>query len=216
MTQRSTKKVAIIVAHPDDETLWAGGTMLSHTSWKCFVVCLCRGSDKERASRFFDALKVYKSEGIIGDLDDEPDQKPLDESEIEQVILDLLPPESFDLIITHNPTGEYTRHLRHEEISKAVITLWHLGKIYARKLWTFAYEDGNKLHYPQPVKKASVYHILKRKIWLRKLSIITITYGFEIGSFEAKITPKAEAFWQFTDPSIAKKWLVKLENLKMK
>jgi len=26
----SAKTVAIIVAHPDDETLWAGGTILSH------------------------------------------------------------------------------------------------------------------------------------------------------------------------------------------
>jgi LmbE family N-acetylglucosaminyl deacetylase len=33
-----TKNVAIIVAHPDDETLWAGGTILNHPSWKCFII----------------------------------------------------------------------------------------------------------------------------------------------------------------------------------
>ena len=63
-------------------------------------------------------------------------------------------PKHFDLIITHNPTGEYTRHIRHEEVSKAVIKLWHAGKISAGELWTFAYEDGNKKYYPKPVRKA--------------------------------------------------------------
>src|SRR4030043_341894 len=108
MTRFSAKTVALIVAHPDDETLWAGGTILSHPSWKCFIVCLCRGNDKDRAPRFYNALKILKSEGIMGDLDDGPDQKPLNIKDIEHVILDLLPPKHFDLIISHNPSGEYT------------------------------------------------------------------------------------------------------------
>ena len=108
MTRLSTKKVALIVAHPDDETLWAGGTILSHPSWQWFIVCLCRGSDTERATKFKEALKVLKAEGIMGDLDDGPDQKTLDEKEVEHAIIDLLPPKYFDLIISHNPAGEYT------------------------------------------------------------------------------------------------------------
>jgi LmbE family N-acetylglucosaminyl deacetylase len=203
----SAKTVAIIVAHPDDETLWAGGTILSHPSWKWFIVCLCRGNDKERAPRFYGALKVLQSEGIMGCLDDGPEQKPLDEEEVERIILDLLPHHHFDLIISHNPTGEYTRHLRHEEVSKAVIKLWHKGKISANKLWTFAYIDGNKEYYPRAVKDASIYRILTKRIWLRKYSIITETYGFEKSSFESETTPRAEAFWQFTDPNDAHRWL---------
>jgi len=192
-----TKTVALIVAHPDDETLWAGGTILNHPSWRWFIVCLCRGSDKERAPRFYKALKILKSEGIMGDLDDGPEQKPLEGKEVENIILDLLPGRHFDLIITHNPTGEYTRHLRHEEVSKAVIKLWHAGKISTDELWTFAYEDGNKEYYPRPVESATIYRTLTKRIWLRKYNIITETYGFEKNSFEAETTPKAEAFWQF-------------------
>jgi LmbE family N-acetylglucosaminyl deacetylase len=212
----STKAVALIVAHPDDETLWAGGTILSHPSWKCFIVCLCRGSDKERASRFYDALKVLKSEGIMGDLDDGPDQKPLDGKEVERAILDLLPPKHFDLIISHNPSGEYTRHIRHEEVSKAVIKLWHAGKISTHELWTFAYEDGNKKYFPRPVENATIYQKLTKRIWLRKNSIITVTYGFEKGSFEAETTPRAESFWQFTYSYDAQRWLKQFDNLKMR
>src|SRR5210317_1584331 len=122
------KNVAVIVAHPDDETLWAGGTILSHPQWNCFIVSLCRKSDKERAPKLFKALKVLKSEGIMGDLEDGPEQIPLDEKEVEQTILDLLPKKHYDLIISHNPNGEYTRHSRHEEVSKAVINLWNNGK----------------------------------------------------------------------------------------
>ncbi|MFZ0281266.1 MAG: PIG-L family deacetylase [Bacteroidales bacterium] len=209
MTRLTTKKVAIIVAHPDDETLWAGGTILSHPSWNFFTVSLCRGGDEERAPRFHNALKALKSEGVMGDLDDGPDQKPLSEKEVERIILELLPPKRFDLILTHNPTGEYTRHIRHEEVSKAVIKLWHAGKIFTSLLWTFAYEDGNKKYYPRPVETATVYNKLTRRIWLRKYSIITETYGFEKNSFEAETTPRAESFWQFSDPIDAKKWIKK-------
>ena len=202
-----SKTVAIIVAHPDDETLWAGGTILNHLSWECFIVCLSRGRDQDRAPRFHKALKILKSGGIMGDLDDGPDQKPMDKNEVEHAILELLPPKHFDLIISHNPSGEYTRHIRHEEVSKAVITLWHAGKISTNELWTFAYEDGNKEYYPKPVENATIFQNLTKRIWLRKYSIITSTYGFENNSWEAETTPRAESFWQFTNPNNAKKWL---------
>jgi hypothetical protein len=63
-------------------------------------------------------------------------------------------------MITHNPAGEYTKHLRHEEISRAVINLWQKEKISANELWIFAYEDGNKEHFPLPVKEASIFRTL--------------------------------------------------------
>jgi len=198
MVGEKSKTVALVVAHPDDETLWAGGTILSHPSWKWFIVCLCRRSDMERATKFYKALQVLKSEGIMGDLDDGPEQKPLDEKEMEGV----LPQKQFDLIISHNPSGEYTRHIRHEEAGKAVIKLWHTGKISANELWTFAYEDGNKEYYPRPLENAPIYRLLTKRMWLRKYSIITETYGFEKNSWEAKTTPRSEAFWQFTDPKL--------------
>src|SRR5512145_2035091 len=105
MSQLYNKSVVLIVAHPDDETLWAGGTILSHPSWRCFIICLCRESDKDRAPKFHKALEALKSEGIMGDLDDGPEQNPLDEKLLEHEILQLLPPAHFDLAISHNPTG---------------------------------------------------------------------------------------------------------------
>src|SRR5271154_3802885 len=131
---KKTKKVAVIVAHPDDETLWAGGVILSHPEWDCFIVSLCRKNDPDRSPKFAAALKILGARGVMGDLDDSPEQTPLPQSEIQNAILKLLPAVHFDLVITHSINGEYTRHLRHEEIGKAVIILWNAGKIMANKL----------------------------------------------------------------------------------
>ncbi|HZK98007.1 MAG TPA: PIG-L family deacetylase [Prolixibacteraceae bacterium] len=202
---KNSKSVALIVAHPDDETLWAGGTLLSHPEWDCFVVCLCRGNDTDRAPKFYKTLKVLKAEGTMGDLDDGPEQIPLDQKILEGTILKLLPPLHFDLVITHDPKGEYTRHLRHEEAGRAVKNLWHSGKISATELWTFAYEDGNKKYYPIPVESAEVFQTLTLEIRKKKYKIINEIYGFATESWEAKTTPAAEAFRKFTDPSEIKK-----------
>ena len=197
MKSNIRKSIAIIVAHPDDETLWAGGTILEHPLNDWFIVCLCRASDKDRAKRFKNALIVLKAKGIMGDLDDGPNQQPLDEKLVENEILRLLPDTHFDLILTHDSAGEYTKHLRHEEVNKAVITLWHDEKIVANEIWTFAYEDGNKKYLPKAIENANIVEVLSENTWLNKYKLITKTYGFKENSWEAETTPLSEAFWQF-------------------
>jgi len=202
-----SKSVAVIVAHPDDETLWAGGTILSHPRWDCYIISLCRKSDPDRAPKFYRVLEILGAKGDIGDLDDGPEQDPLNENLVKSAILQLLPGRHFDLLVTHDPAGEYTRHLRHEETSRAVINLWYEDKISAHELRTFAYEDGRKEYLPKPVNNASVFFELPKKIWQKKYQIITKTYGFKENSFEAQTTPHAEAFWQFGSPELARQWL---------
>ena len=143
----------------------------------------------------------------MGDLDDGPEQTPLDNAAVQKAILDLLPMKPFDLIITHNPNGEYTRHLRHEEVSKAVIDLWHTGKITTPELWTFAFEDGHKTYYPKPIQDAPIYLTLSQPIFLKKYNLIREVYGFENNSWEAQITSRSEAFWQFNAAADAVKWV---------
>ncbi len=206
----STKiNVAVIVAHPDDETLWAGGTILLHPTWNWFVVCLSRSGDAERSANYSRTLNHLGVVGNMGDLDDGPEQNPLDIKEIELAILKQLPQKKYDLIITHNITGEYTRHLRHEEVGRAVIRLWQQDTISTKELWTFAYEDGGKKYLPKAITKASQFFVLPDNIWEHKYQIITENYGFDKESYEAVVTPKSEAFWQFTDKKDALKWLDK-------
>lgn len=214
MDERKVKTVVVIVAHPDDETLWSGGTILSNPSWEYFVISLCRKNDIDRATKFYEVLKIYGAKGTMGDLDDGPDQIPLKKKEIKLAILNLLPTRNFDLIITHHPNGEYTKHLRHQEISRAVFKLWKKGKLTASELWTFAYEDGNKKYYPLAVQSATICTTLAQTIWQKKYNLITETYGYGKDSWEAKTTPRAEAFWQFTDAKDAWKWFKTFEETK--
>jgi LmbE family N-acetylglucosaminyl deacetylase len=201
------KSVAVIVAHPDDETLWTGGTILMQPTWDCFILSLCRGSDPDRAPKFFRALEILGARGAMKDLDDGPEQIPSNKNEIKDTILHSLPDRQYDLVISHSPAGEYTRHRRHEEVGEAVIALWHDGKIRTDELWTFAYEDGRKAYHPRPIRSAHIYQELPEDIWQKKYDIITKTYGFPAAGFEAQTTPRAESFWRFTNSIDANYWL---------
>ncbi|AVR45117.1 PIG-L family deacetylase [Christiangramia fulva] len=201
------KKVAVIVAHPDDETLWCGGLILSNPHHEWFIACLSRENDFDRAPKFKKALTIFKAGGRMNDLDDSPLQPPLSMKDVKTSIMEILPNDGFDLIITHNPSGEYTRHRRHEEVSKAVIELWYNQRIRTKELWTFAYEDGDKKYLPIPQKKATIHKKLTNQIFDLKYKLITQTYGFLPDSFEALSTPKEEAFWKFETPLDAFIWL---------
>jgi len=196
---------AVIVAHPDDETLWAGGTMLMHAEAKWKVVTLCRGNDRERRQKFFQALERFNATGAMGDLEDGPDQSPLSDREVQRTIVSLLSPIRFDLIITHGLWGEYTRHLRHEETAKAVLALRKTDELIANQIWMFAYEDGAGRYLPRPVRDEDIRVRLPEEIWKEKYNIITAVYGFGAESFEARATPREEAFWSFGGGGAARK-----------
>jgi hypothetical protein len=108
--------------------------------------------------------------------------------------------------MSHAPRGEYTRHRRHEEVSKAVLTLWQNGDLNANKIWLFAYTDDDKKHLPIPEKNAHFKILLPLSILKAKQNIITEIYGFAPGSWEARTTPSEEAFWTFNSQEEAKKW----------
>jgi len=193
----SYEKCAVIVAHPDDETLWAGGTILMHPESKWTVVTMCRSSDPDRAPRFSKALEALNATGAMGDLDDGPEQTPLPSRDVQNAILELLPVGRFDLVITHGMWGEYTKHLRHEETGAAVLALWNSGRLPAKEVRRFAYEDGEGKYLPRAMQDADLRTKLTDEIWQKKRDIITDVYGFGPDSFEAKTTPREEAFWCF-------------------
>ncbi len=185
----------VVVAHPDDETLWAGGTILLHPETRWTIITLCRKSDAERALKFERVMKMFGARGLMGDLDDGPEQTPQSERDVKKAILDLLPMDRYDLIMTHSRWGEYTRHLRHEETAKAVLGLRNTDELPGKLVWMFAYEDGGGKYPPKPVRDADTMVWLPANIWQQKLKIITEVYGFAPDSFEARTCPKQEAFW---------------------
>ena len=195
------RRVAVVVAHPDDETLWAGGLLLGHPEWSPFVATLCRAGDSDRAPRFARALQHLQARGAMGDLDDGPEQEPLAATRVREAILALLPERHYDLLVTHAPCGEYTRHRRHGEVARALRALWLRGQLRARQLWQFAYEDGGGSYLPRPRWDAGLRFALSDEMWGRKYQLITEVYGFAETTWEARAVPRTEAFECFFAPS---------------
>jgi len=201
------RKAAVIVAHPDDETLWSGGTILHHPHWDWFVACMCRASDADRAPRFYRALGRLGAGGAMADLDDGPDQAPLPREAVAEAIRALVPATGFDVVITHGLDGEYTRHRRHEETGRAAAGLWQAGRLAARELWLFAYDDDGGRRLPRAVAAAHKFIPLPDAAWRGKYRIITEVYGFGPDSFEARAAPRTEAFWCFNSPGAFGTWV---------
>lgn len=198
---------AVIVAHPDDELLWAGGTILMRRTWNWTVITLCRASDPDRSPKFAKAMDRLRAVGRMADLDDGPEQTPLAPKLVQETILSLLPEKNYDLILTHSPFGEYTRHRRHEETGRAVLDLWGAGRLSTKQLWMFAYGDGCRRHLPRPLPEAHMLFWIPVALWQQKQSLITDLYGFRSDAFEARSVSPREAFWSFDSPSAARTWL---------
>lgn len=198
--------VGVIVAHPDDETLWTGGTLLMHPLWQCHIITMCRASDPDRSVRFTQTLAALHATGAMGDLDDGVDQRPLALADLQQTILPLLKTHEYDCLLTHSPRGEYTRHRRHEETFAAVADLWRTGRVSARHLWTFAYQDDGGRRLPYAREDAHYSVELPERIWDEKYRIIRDIYGFTADSWEARTTPRVEAFYGFSSPEALAQW----------
>jgi len=201
------ESVAVLVAHPDDETLWAGGTLLAEEHWSPFVACACRAHDQDRAPKFRRVLEQLRAQGTMADLDDGPEQLPLPDEAVERALLDCLPETRFDRVLTHSPRGEYTRHRRHEEVARAVLRLWLRGALPATELWLFAYDDEGGRHLPRARADADLVRELPSELFQRKYRLITQEYGFAEGSWEARATPPTEAFHRVTNAERARAWL---------
>ncbi|WP_372807126.1 PIG-L deacetylase family protein [Pontiella sp.] len=180
----------MLVAHPDDETLWGGGTILMHPETRWTVAALCRRNDPDRAPKFKNVLQRLGATGALGDLDDGPEQTPLAPSVVQDAVLALVGGLEVDLIITHSVAGEYERHRRHEETGAAVLALREAGKLRSPALWSFAYRDARAL------PEADIRIELPAEIWARKRHLVGEIYGFAPTSFEMNAARREEAFWR--------------------
>jgi hypothetical protein len=131
----------------------------------------------------------------------------LDDVLVRETILSLIPAMRYDLILTHGPRGEYTRHRRHEETCRAVVGLWAEGSLEAEALWLFGFEDGHGAYMPRSQPEATIQEALDNAIWQEKYRLVTEVYGFSLESWEARATPRSEAFWRFDDPKTARRWV---------
>jgi hypothetical protein len=96
-------------AHPDDETLWAGGLLLRHPGDWTVLCCSIPYRDPIRAFRFFDACEALGARGRLLPFCEERNA-PLDH--LEEHLPEL---STYGLIVTHGPSGEYG-HPAHRQV----------------------------------------------------------------------------------------------------
>lgn len=139
----------MIIAHPDDETLWAGDLI---TKKKFLIICLTNGDNPQRKKEFEQAMQMSDNYGVMLRYPDNPNHKKSDWSKVkDQVRGDmryLLSYKNWKSIVTHNPDGEYG-HIQHKFTSMIVTNicsekdltdkLYYFGKYYSIKnLSTYA------------------------------------------------------------------------------
>ena len=132
----------MIVAHPDDETLWGSQELLKN---KYLVVCITCGTNKKREKEIEAALKISKDRLIVLDKPDKVRGKRSDwkhyKKQIEYELKYVIKKKKWNTIVTHNPEGEYG-HIHHKITSNIVTKVYnkekigklkYFGKYYSKK-----------------------------------------------------------------------------------
>jgi hypothetical protein len=145
----------MIVAHPDDESLWGGDVLEQDKGW--FVICLTNADNEVRAKQFNKAMDLFQVDRNIWNFPDLggdpfPDNVSQD---LAFKLKNIVNHPSVKKVVTHNPDGEYG-HPTHRAISYMV-----------KRILT----DQDKLHYFSFSKPG------KEKISTTKQKALDIYFG---------------------------------------
>jgi LmbE family N-acetylglucosaminyl deacetylase len=144
-------KKLMVVAHPDDESLF-GGAQLLQGGW--MVVCVTNGYNAIRRAEFEQVMHITNSEFQIWNYCDYDGYKTrLDNLDLlRQDLVTITGSQSWHRILTHNQHGEYG-HLHHIQVH------YLMEEVVGKSLWTFNFSQSR---------------LLTPDVWQAKLRLIDI------------------------------------------
>jgi len=189
------KKALVLVAHPDDEVIWMGGTIMRYDDVEWTVVSLCRNGDKDREPKFRRVCDKLGVRGVMDDVEDD-DKMSLEESVaiFKKAILKNTKNKLFDICFTHNKNGEYG-HARHKGVYLAVKELIGAGIFPVKEVFYFDYKKLDRKILPM-VPESNCSHILEltHKEYAQKRKIVAEMYGYPYDGIDVNLCPNVEAF----------------------
>ena len=198
----------LVVAHPDDETIFASGLILRSRKTRWTVVCYTDEANQKRQDEFFCACGFLAQHsgnyvepaflGLIPQQDEHTDHLSLAKALKSHAI-------GYDIVFTHNMQGEYG-HEHHKLVHRCVIE-----SISNPNTWVFIYPGSKNVNHEELRSKmpnGNVTLDLSPEILGLKLQAFqkchksqARLYGYDPVSDELRNTNLKETLsWYFEDP----------------
>lgn len=132
-----TIKNLMIVAHPDDESIFGGGALLSENNWK--IICVTCGDQPTRRAEFENAMAFnhrniddYEMWNFSDHMHEEEKNWYQDEElEIIEKLKNVVLNDTYKKVVTHNDYGEYY-HPQHIKLHHMIKKIYNNLHVFAR------------------------------------------------------------------------------------
>lgn len=113
----SRKKILVVVAHPDDETLWFFQSIQQlKENNQLLILCMTHAAISKRGKELQAVADKYALKIIFGHCEDTGINRLLKQQEVQQAFIKVFSKYKFDLVITHPPHGGEKPHPHHLQV----------------------------------------------------------------------------------------------------
>jgi LmbE family N-acetylglucosaminyl deacetylase len=116
----------MIVAHPDDESIFGGEALISSRGW--MVICATGASNERRRNEFMGAMHSVRANYTMLDHADHMHSGNFD-PRLEDTLIRLLAEHPYEMIVTHSKHGEYG-HPQHRALHQIVLRIVGNRRLY--------------------------------------------------------------------------------------